>query len=66
MSPPKVVLFLVILSTPLAWGQRNKKPPAQNPFDKIQNVANFDINKVRALAEQICYYMLDCKQLPKL
>ncbi|XP_077333101.1 complement component C8 gamma chain [Lithobates pipiens] len=45
MSPPKVVLLLVILSTPLAWGQRNKKPPPQNPIDKIQNVANFDINK---------------------
>ncbi|XP_018412242.1 PREDICTED: complement component C8 gamma chain [Nanorana parkeri] len=45
MFPPKVVLLLVILSAPLTWGQRNKKPPPQNPIDKIQSVTNFDINK---------------------
>ncbi|XP_072287535.1 complement component C8 gamma chain [Pyxicephalus adspersus] len=44
MSPPKVVLLLLILSNPLTWGKQGKKPP-QSPIEKIQSVANFDINQ---------------------
>ncbi|XP_056396985.1 complement component C8 gamma chain [Hyla sarda] len=46
MSPLKVILIMAILCAPhYTWGQRKKKPPPERPIDKIQSVANFNLQQ---------------------
>ncbi|XP_069842183.1 complement component C8 gamma chain [Dendropsophus ebraccatus] len=46
MVPLRVLLIMAILTAPhYTWGQKKKKPPPENPIDKVQSVANFNLRQ---------------------